>query len=78
MRAWHARPLTFSQSRRTTVRHMTSLKTIARTFIADESGATALEYCFIAVLVSIAAITAWSQIGTGLNVRQQPVVSALN
>jgi pilus assembly protein Flp/PilA len=57
---------------------MMQLKLIFQSFVADESGATALEYCFIATLVSIAAITAWSQIGTALNARQQPVASALN
>jgi pilus assembly protein Flp/PilA len=57
---------------------MMPLKALFQSFIADESGATAIEYCFIAVMVSIAAITAWSQIGTGLNARQQPVANALN
>jgi Flp pilus assembly pilin Flp len=35
-----------------------------RQFRDDERGATALEYCFIAFLISIIAITAMTQIGT--------------
>jgi len=39
------------------------------TFARDERGSTALEYCFIAALISIAAVTVLTQIGltiTGL------------
>ena len=38
----------------------------AREFFRDESGATALEYGLIAALVSVAAITALTQLGGSL------------
>ncbi len=36
-------------------------------FLADTSGATAIEYSIIGVLVSIALITGGSKIGTSMN-----------
>jgi pilus assembly protein Flp/PilA len=41
------------------------IKTI-RSFIADESGATAIEYGLIAALVSVAAIAALTALGSAL------------
>lgn len=38
-----------------------------KNFCQDESGATAIEYGLIAALVSVAAITALTQLGTSLN-----------
>ena len=38
-----------------------------RNLLADESGATAIEYGLIAALVSVAAITALGTLGTSLN-----------
>jgi pilus assembly protein Flp/PilA len=38
-----------------------------RSLIADESGATAIEYGLIAALVSVAAIVALTNMGTSLN-----------
>lgn len=38
-----------------------------RSLIADESGATAIEYGLIAALVSVAAITALTNMGGSLN-----------
>lgn len=35
-------------------------------FVADESGATAIEYGLIAALISVLCITAWTAIGTQL------------
>jgi pilus assembly protein Flp/PilA len=35
--------------------------------IKDESGATAIEYGLIAALIAVAAITAWTAVGTSLN-----------
>ena len=37
-----------------------------RAFVADESGATAIEYGLIAALVSVAAITALQAMGSSL------------
>lgn len=38
-----------------------------RKYLNDESGATAIEYGLIAALVSVAAITALTAMGTSLN-----------
>ena len=40
---------------------------IFRSFAKDESGATAIEYGLIAALVSVAAITALTAMGSSLN-----------
>jgi pilus assembly protein Flp/PilA len=40
---------------------------IIRTILADESGATAVEYGLIAALISVAAITAFTTVGTKLS-----------
>jgi pilus assembly protein Flp/PilA len=37
-----------------------------RKFIKDETGATAIEYGLIAALISVAAIGAWTTVGTKL------------
>lgn len=42
------------------------MKTVLNAFIADESGATAIEYGLIAALISISAIAALSALGTAL------------
>lgn len=42
------------------------MKTI-RSFFADESGATAIEYGLIAALISVAAIIAMTLLGNNLN-----------
>ena len=38
-----------------------------KNFVTDESGATAIEYGLIAALVSVAAITALTTLGTSLD-----------
>ena len=38
-----------------------------KAFIADESGVTAIEYGLIAALVAVAAITAFTQLGSKLS-----------
>jgi pilus assembly protein Flp/PilA len=40
--------------------------TIARKFIKDESGATAIEYGLIAALVAVAIVGALTTLGSGL------------
>ena len=35
--------------------------------LRDESGATAIEYGLIAALIAVAAITAWTAVGTSLS-----------
>jgi pilus assembly protein Flp/PilA len=46
-------------------------------FLDDESGATAIEYCLIAVGISIVIITAVNGIGTALNGKFTSVNSSL-
>ncbi|HXL13920.1 MAG TPA: Flp family type IVb pilin [Bradyrhizobium sp.] len=46
-------------------------------FLADETGATAIEYCLIAVGLSIVIITAVNGIGSTLNTRFTSVNSSL-
>ena len=46
-------------------------------FLNDESGATAIEYCLIAVGLSIVIITAVNGIGTTLNDKFTSVNSSL-
>ena len=40
---------------------------IFRTFVSDESGVTAIEYGLIAALVAVAAISAFTTLGTKLS-----------
>jgi pilus assembly protein Flp/PilA len=49
-----------------------------RSLIADESGATAIEYGLIAALVSVAAIGALTLMGTSLNQMFTKVSNALS
>ena len=46
-------------------------------FLSDESGATAIEYCLIAVGISIVIITAVNGIGSSLNTAFTSVNSSL-
>jgi pilus assembly protein Flp/PilA len=46
---------------------MTNIKRIATQFLADEQGATAIEYGLLAALVSVVIITAVTLVGTNLN-----------
>ncbi len=43
---------------------ITSAKSLAHRFAADETGATAIEYSLLASLIAIACITAFRQLGT--------------
>ena len=46
-------------------------------FLSDQSGATAIEYCLIAVGLSIVILTAVNSIGTNLNTNFTAVNSSL-
>jgi pilus assembly protein Flp/PilA len=43
------------------------LRTILSNLIRDESGVTAIEYALIAALIAVAAIAAFSLVGTNLS-----------
>jgi pilus assembly protein Flp/PilA len=46
-------------------------------FLADQSGATAIEYCIIAAGISIVIVVAANGIGTSLNTKFTSVNSSL-
>jgi pilus assembly protein Flp/PilA len=47
-------------------------------FMKDEEGATAIEYGLLAALISIAAITAMTSVGTNLTAKLDQVATALS
>ena len=49
-----------------------------RSFLTDESGATAIEYSLIAALISIGAASVFPLIGTSLNTLFGKVLTALD
>jgi pilus assembly protein Flp/PilA len=53
------------------------MRQLVSRFLKDESGATAIEYCLIAVGLSIVIITAVNGIGTTLNTKFTSVNSSL-
>ena len=53
------------------------MRTLIAKFLADQSGATAIEYCLIAAGISIVIITAVQGIGTGLNNKFTSISSSL-
>ncbi len=53
------------------------MRRLAWKFIADESGATAIEYCLIAVGISLAIIAAVQGIGTTLGSKFTSVNTSL-
>ena len=46
-------------------------------FVADESGATAIEYGLIAALIAVVIITALTTIGTNLSTKFTTIATAL-
>jgi pilus assembly protein Flp/PilA len=53
------------------------MKSILKSFIKDESGATAIEYGLIAAGISVAIITAVNGLGTKINSNFQTISSSL-
>ncbi len=54
------------------------MRSVIRRFFRDTTGATAIEYCFIAGLISILIVTGATAIGTKLNVKFSLVSTGLN
>ena len=52
--------------------------TILKSLLRDESGATAIEYGLIAALISVAAITAITTVGTKLSTMMTNTANKLN
>jgi pilus assembly protein Flp/PilA len=52
--------------------------TILKSFLRDESGATAIEYGLIAARISVAIITVVQGLGTKLNTTFENISSKLN
>jgi len=53
------------------------MRTLLNRFIADECGATAIEYGLIAALIAVVLITVIATTGTNLNTAFQSVATAL-
>ena len=53
------------------------MRRVISKFLRDQSGATAIEYCLIAVGLSIVIVAAVNGIGTGLNTSFTSVNSSL-
>jgi len=53
-------------------------KSRSRSFFSNESGATAIEYCFIAGGIAIAIVAATQLLGTNLTSAFNAVASKLN
>jgi pilus assembly protein Flp/PilA len=53
------------------------LRTLLSTLIRDESGVTAIEYALIAALIAVAAIAAFTLVGTNLSQTFSLVASKL-
>jgi pilus assembly protein Flp/PilA len=53
------------------------MRQVIAKFLRDQSGATAIEYCLIAVGLSIVIVAAVNGIGTGLNTSFTSVNSSL-
>lgn len=53
------------------------MRNLLSRFIADESGATAIEYGLIAALISVTIITVLTTVGTNLNTKFQSIATAL-
>jgi pilus assembly protein Flp/PilA len=53
------------------------MRKLIRSFLANESGATAIEYGLIAALIAVVVITALTNIGTNLNTSFASVASSL-
>ena len=53
------------------------MRVLVQKFIANEDGATAIEYGLIAALIAVVVITALTTIGTNLNADFTSVATAL-
>lgn len=56
---------------------MRQIAALFMTFARDERGATAIEYCLIVALITVAALTALTQMGSSLGSMNGRVVEAL-
>ena len=56
---------------------MTSLRTFFSSFINNQSGVTAIEYALIAALIAVAAIAAFTLVGTNLSTTFSTIAAKL-
>ncbi|HJE25557.1 MAG TPA: Flp family type IVb pilin [Methylorubrum populi] len=54
------------------------MKNVAKRFIADESGATAIEYGLVAAMMGIAVVTVFKAFGSSLSTAFGTIGTALN
>jgi pilus assembly protein Flp/PilA len=57
---------------------MTRAKTLLRKFAADQSGATAIEYALIALLVALPTVAAFTMLGTSVRTAVQSAAAGFN
>jgi pilus assembly protein Flp/PilA len=53
------------------------LRSLLRNFVKDESGVTAIEYALIAALIAVAAIAAFTLVGTNLSTTFSTIAAKL-
>ena len=54
------------------------MKKMIMNFLKDEEGVTAIEYALIAGLVAVAAITAWTGLGTSISGQANSVAGKID
>lgn len=53
------------------------MKSVLLRFVADESGATSVEYALVGALISIIAITALTKLGTSLSTKFNTIANSV-
>jgi pilus assembly protein Flp/PilA len=53
------------------------MRNLIRAFLANESGATAIEYGLIAALIAVVVITGLTTVGTSLNTKFGDIATSL-
>jgi pilus assembly protein Flp/PilA len=56
---------------------MSKIKNVFKNFMADDSGATMVEYALILALIAVACITAVTALGTALTTKFGTITSAI-
>lgn len=54
------------------------MKNFAKTFIADESGATAIEYGLLAALIAVVIISGATALGSNINAVFEKIADAIS
>jgi pilus assembly protein Flp/PilA len=73
-----ARDLRTLQRAQTRYREVVTMKDVFKKFLADESGATAIEYALIAAGISLAIISVVNALGSNLKTKFTAINSSLH